>query len=178
MGKIMDNELLTLKTVATELGICVPTLNKIIGAGRIQTINLNGKPRIRRVALDGYLNSSDYQPVQPPVTKDINSKQLQLKLGIDLKNAGLDLVELNNLTWVERMREIAKQFSSRFGFVSADDLRKYADETDDQPKHPNAWGSIFRGSGWHVIGRTKSTTPSAHAREIMVWKWVTPSTTN
>jgi len=58
------------------------------------------------------------------------------------------------------------------GSVSADDLRRYADKHNDQPGHVNAWGSVFRGAGWRMVGRMKSTIPSNHAREIKVWRWV------
>ena len=93
------------------------------------------------------------------------------QLGLFMRDNGLDSVENNNLNWVERMREIAKNISAEIGEVCADDLRRIADKTNDQPGHPNAWGSVFRGREWHVVGRRKSITPTAHAREIKVWRY-------
>ena len=69
------------------------------------------------------------------------------------------------------MRKIAKRLSWEHGAVCADDLRRIANSTNDQPAHVNAWGAVFRGKDWRVIGRTKSITPTAHAREIKVWKY-------
>jgi len=89
-----------------------------------------------------------------------------------LRDYGLDSVEMNNLPWVHRIRAVAVVLSQRNGYVSADDLRLYAQKNDDEPDHPNAWGSIFRGKGWVPISRKKSSTPSAHARSITVWRWM------
>ena len=93
------------------------------------------------------------------------------QLGLFLRDNGLDSVENNNLTWVQRMRKIAQRICREQGEVCADDLRRIADSTADQPGHVNAWGAVFRGKDWRVIGRRKSITPSAHAREIKVWKY-------
>jgi len=97
--------------------------------------------------------------------------QLNLPLGIRLRDIGLDAVEDHNLTWVERMRIVAKNICDKQVTVSADDLRQYVVSHQDFPDHPNAWGSIFREKGWKMIGRKKSEAPSAHAREIKVWTW-------
>ena len=100
------------------------------------------------------------------------NQQQNLFSGIFLRDRGLDLTGLNNLPWLERIRDIATQISRRKGSVSADDLRAYAFENNDYPKHHNAWGAVFKGKGWLMVGRKKSTTISAHAREIKVWRWV------
>jgi len=102
----------------------------------------------------------------------INPAQHRLMLGESLREGGLDSVEANNQSWIERIRAVARQISMASGSVSADDLRKWADKHNDQPGHVNAWGSVFRGAGWVVVGRVKSTTPTCHAREIKVWRWV------
>ena len=102
--------------------------------------------------------------------------QIELQLGKNLRDYGLDLVEANNMSWVERIRKVAQHISNQHGSVSADDLRRYAKKNNDHPAHHNAWGSVFRGRGWLVIGRKKSTIASAHAREIMVWRWVAQKT--
>lgn len=88
-----------------------------------------------------------------------------------LKQAGLDLVEANNETFVETMRTIAKGLSLLHGEVTTDDLRRAAEKAHLKPKHPNSWGAIFRGAGWVVIGRRPSELDTNHAREIRVWKW-------
>lgn len=98
--------------------------------------------------------------------------QTELQLGMNLRDYGLDLVEANNLTWIERLRKVAQHISNVRGSVSADDLRRYAAKHNDYPAHQNAWGGVFRGNEWLAIGRKKSTTVTAHARWIMVWRWV------
>ena len=91
------------------------------------------------------------------------------QMGLRLKESGLDSVEQNNLTWVERMRLWAKIHADIHGSVSADDVRRLA--KDDEPDHPNAYGSIFRPKEWRCVGRKVSETASCHGREIKVWKW-------
>lgn len=73
--------------------------------------------------------------------------------------------------FVLRMREVAKAISLESGFVSADNLRVYADKLGWAPIHNASWGAIFRGPQWREIGRQKSAVPSNHNREIRVWRW-------
>ena len=80
-------------------------------------------------------------------------------------------VESVRETFVEAMRRVAIQMSDTEGQVSSDDLRRHAKERGISPKHPNAWGVIFRGKGWTCVGRMKSSLVSNHAREIRIWKW-------
>lgn len=93
--------------------------------------------------------------------------------GQQLKMQGLDLVEQNNTTWVERMRDVAKIqcATSLNGTVTTDNLRYWANATNDHPESPNAWGAVFRGKHWECVGRVKSGYRSNHAREIKVWRY-------
>ena len=93
------------------------------------------------------------------------------QLGLFMREQGLDSVEYHNMNWVERMRERARKLSIQHGSVCADDLRLIANKTHDNPEHVNAWGAVFRGKDWMVIGRKRSETPTAHAREIKVWQY-------
>jgi len=88
---------------------------------------------------------------------------------LTLKEAGLELVEKNNQTWVQYMRVYARLFSKRYGNVSSDDLRARANFLGWQPKSPNAWGAIFQGNEWRSLGRINSTYKSNHYRAINVW---------
>ncbi len=85
------------------------------------------------------------------------------------RDKGLDKVEGNNDSFVHRMRAHAKHIAQRTGHVTSDDLRRYASSHGLEPKHPNAWGAVFRGKQWICIGRRKSTLASNHAREIRIW---------
>ena len=89
-----------------------------------------------------------------------------------LRKYGLDLVEKHNHDFVHLVRGYAREHSQKFGYVTSDDCRLWANLHDVYPLHPNAWGAVFRGSSWECIGRTKSQVPSNHAREIKVWRYI------
>ena len=92
--------------------------------------------------------------------------------GARLRLVGLDVVEISNADFVRRMRDEAERQSKEYGSVCSDDLRTFAAARRIEPKSPNAWGAIFRGRSWRIVGRTKSTLASNHAREIKVWRWI------
>jgi len=102
----------------------------------------------------------------------MSEQQLNLSLGMRLRDRGLDAVEDHNMSWVDRMRWVARRICDEEFTVSADDLRDYVHRNNDHPDHPNAWGAIFRQKGWRMVGYKKSAAPSAHAREIKIWTWV------
>ena len=89
-----------------------------------------------------------------------------------LKDDGMDKVISHNETWVYRMRQWARIISDLHGEVSADDIRRIAHWEDDEPDHPNAWGSLFKPREWRCIGRKQSEWASCHGREIKVWRWM------
>ena len=84
---------------------------------------------------------------------------------------GLDRVEQNAEEWLAWIRAEAVRISQERGEVSADDLRVVTEQAHRHPHHPNAWGAVFRGNEWELIGRRTSSTPTAHAREIKVWRY-------
>lgn len=89
--------------------------------------------------------------------------------GAQLKQLGLDLVEINAQTFCETMRSVARGICREQGTVTSDDLRLYARENGIEPHHPNAWGAIFR-TGFERVGYENAKTPSAHSRMISRWK--------
>ena len=97
---------------------------------------------------------------------------MSAQLGLALKESGLDAIEVSNAAWLKKMREYAVTFSRFTGEVSADDVRRYAEQVHWKPHHSNAYGGIFRGTGWKAIGYTQSQHPSNHGRTIRVWRWV------
>jgi hypothetical protein len=98
--------------------------------------------------------------------------QLNLFRGQQEQSAGIERVAKHNASFIELMRSVAKRISLDRGSVSIDDLRQFASERGIVPIHPNAWGGIFRGPGWQMVGREPSSVVSNHARSIIVWKWV------
>lgn len=97
--------------------------------------------------------------------------KVKLSRGEKLKESAMVGVEKKNAAWLNTIRKQAIRIAKRKGSVTTDDLRKYAMKKELKPSHPNAWGAVFRGSDWRVIGRCKSRLPSNHAREIRVWAY-------
>jgi hypothetical protein len=87
--------------------------------------------------------------------------------GRQRRDMGLTRVEGRNAAWLARRRAEARQIVRQFGSVTADDLRVLC--TGDPPSHPNAWGAVFRQSGWVPVGDHQMRTPSAHARRVRRW---------
>ena len=103
--------------------------------------------------------------------------QLSLSRGIALKEDGLDNISSNNKSFLALMRAEAVRIASQRGWVTSDDLRVYASELNIEPTHCNAYGAIFKGVRWKVIGRRKSAVPSSHAREVKIWAYMEQSGT-
>jgi len=89
-----------------------------------------------------------------------------------LKSQGQESVARNAENFVAIMRTAARQISEESGFVTVENLRHLADSLGLQPHHCNAYGAIFMGKHWRIIGRKKSAVPSSHSREIKIWEWV------
>ena len=96
----------------------------------------------------------------------------QMRLGENLRNEGLRRIEANASDWLVWIRREAIKHSAKHGSVSSGDLRQIADEADNQPHHPNAWGAIFRQDCWDHVGYVKNRRPSAHYRDVKVWQYV------
>lgn len=98
--------------------------------------------------------------------------QLSLEEGRVLKEEGITSVSENNTEFLALMRAEAIRISQSRGWVSSDDLRVYASQHNIEPTHQNAWGAVFLGACWKVIGRRKSAVPESHNREIKIWQYV------
>lgn len=94
---------------------------------------------------------------------------VSLEAGRQAKEHGLDLIERHSDGFVQAARRYARTFASLNGTVTADDVRRWAEEHGMAPRHPNAWGAVFRGDFVHQ-GYTQSTITSNHARTIKVWR--------
>lgn len=98
--------------------------------------------------------------------------QLSLEQGRALKEDGLASVAENNTVFLAVMRAEARRISETRGWVTSDDLRVYASQQNIEPTHQNAWGAVFLGRCWKVVGRRKSAVPQGHSREIKIWAYV------
>ena len=112
-----------------------------------------------------------------PHEADTQMELFSTEQGDALRDVGIRTAAEHAATFVEQMRTEAKKISGRIGCVTSDDLRHYAHQLKIAPPHPNAWGAVFRASGWIAIGRIKSSFTSNHSREIKVWKWIPPTST-
>ena len=95
----------------------------------------------------------------------------ELQLGLELKEAGLDQVELHGERFVDWARRVAIAICRDKGVVNADEIRLVADNNGIAPHHPNAWGAIFRGKEWVPVGFMQSEHPSNHGRVIRTWRY-------
>ena len=89
--------------------------------------------------------------------------------GNEQKELGLDQVTEHNPDFVNTVRNYAMNYAAMHGSVSADEMRVWAAANDIVPKHPNAWGAVFR-TGFKKVGYRPSTHPSSHGRIIAIWK--------
>lgn len=97
--------------------------------------------------------------------------QLTLEDGLARKVVGLDRVEATHPDFVARLRAAAKAHALRHGTVHIDDIRRMAAALGLRPRHPNAWGAVFRGPGWGKVGERASAIPSNHGHVSPLWAW-------
>lgn len=88
--------------------------------------------------------------------------------GRQLKLAGMERVERNNLLWVRTMRGYLRAMALA-GPVTAEDAHELAQRLNWEPTHHNAYGALFRGREWRRIGYQQASRPSAHARVLSMW---------
>ena len=96
---------------------------------------------------------------------------LNLEAGQAQKELGLYATELNNHDFVDLAREIAKLLCAMHGSCTMDDVRAHPALKDRQPSSSHAFGAIFNGKGWRMIGYEKSAVRTNRARRIGRWRW-------
>lgn len=74
--------------------------------------------------------------------------------------------------WLRRIRKVAKGHAKKHGVVSIDVLRRWADNNNDHPESPSAWGSIFQTDDWRAVSTMRSTYSSNRSRMVKVWALV------
>lgn len=97
--------------------------------------------------------------------------QMSLDEALHAKDLGQRIVRATNAGFVELMREKARGIAQRRGEVTVDDLREYAAAQGIEPSSPNAWGCLFIGPEWVMVGRRRSRLVSNRGREVKVWVW-------
>lgn len=87
-----------------------------------------------------------------------------------LKEEGIEKVELSNQEFLDKARDVAKRFARTYKEVSSDDIRSWAQATGLKPAHQNAWGAVFKHPAFEPCGFTTSDWPSTHGRVIRTWR--------
>lgn len=99
-------------------------------------------------------------------------EQGELFEGQRRRDEGKAKVASHNGEWLVDARREAARICATRGKVSAADLRRWADRTGNHPDHPNAWGTVFRGSEWVATGDwVPCQHASGHARHVRVWTY-------
>ena len=89
--------------------------------------------------------------------------------GLERRELGLDQVTEHNPEFVDIVRREAIRHADMHGTVCADEMRSWALQQGIAPKHPNAWGAVFR-TGFVRVGYRPSTHPASHGRIISIWR--------
>lgn len=92
-----------------------------------------------------------------------------MKTGKQLKLEILDDIEIRRSQFISMARNLARSISRERGQVSINDIREKYPLPDDV--HPSAYGAVFRGPLWKVIGYTAAKHSDAHGRLIRIYKW-------
>jgi hypothetical protein len=96
--------------------------------------------------------------------------QLPLFDGERLKAEGIARVEEHNGSFVQVMRQVARNIATSKGWVTASDLREVASDYGLAPKHPNAWGAVFSSKEWEKVGEEPSRTATCHGHVNPRWR--------
>jgi hypothetical protein len=95
---------------------------------------------------------------------------LFLTSGRQLKEHGMSRVESHNSHFMAEARKVARSFALSGGEVTIEEVRRYLEERGIAPRHPNAWGTVFKGAEWICTGFKPSGISSARGRMIRYWK--------
>lgn len=93
-----------------------------------------------------------------------------LQLALSIRDRGIEQVSLNNASFLETMRGVARMICREKGEVTADDLREWADANHVEPSHPNCWGAVFHKSQFEFVRFTRSRLPQGHGNRQIVWR--------
>ena len=86
------------------------------------------------------------------------------------RDRGIALATLNNQDFLATARSYARQHCRRYGTVTADDVRKAMMKKGYEPASSAAWGGLFRGREWLMVGWTQSDYVTNHGRMNRVWR--------
>jgi hypothetical protein len=97
--------------------------------------------------------------------------QLNLKLGRELRDQGMNLAAMNRQQALQFARRAAAQLARVNGTVTSDDVRRAIQLGKGRSNGQNWIGSIFKTPEFVWTGQVvQSALPGNHARLIRVWR--------
>ena len=108
---------------------------------------------------DRFTNAKDWNAFVPPAIQVARQK----------RDKGLKQVAGNNETFLKTMRGVARDICRTQGWVSADQLRAWADMNGVTPNHHNAWGVVLTTKEFVPGEYITSSQPQGHANRIRRW---------
>lgn len=93
----------------------------------------------------------------------------QLALALKARDEGIARVTGNNQTFIESARSIARMLCRQKGETNADEVRAECEKRGILPRHPNAFGAVFRSKEFVAVGDYISRQKQGHANRIFLW---------
>jgi hypothetical protein len=110
---------------------------------------------------------------KPPVKTEAPKPVVVTKVAkAPVKATPTNVSKVAKKAWLRRIRKVAKGHAKTHGVVSIDVLRRWADNNNDHPESPSAWGSIFQTGDWKAVSTMRSTYSSNRSRTVKVWALV------
>ena len=97
------------------------------------------------------------------------SAQFNLPLALAERDFGINAVAERNQTFLETVRGAARMICRNQGSVTADDVRKWADENGYAPSNKNCWGAVFKSPDFVAVGFTTSRQVQGHGNRLVRW---------
>ena len=89
-------------------------------------------------------------------------RSMAIKRSSGKKNA----LQLSNMLWLEKARDIAVKYAERHGFVTSDNVL----EVVGSCQSPSVAGAIFKDNRFVKTGYTPSRRITTQGRDIAVWR--------
>jgi hypothetical protein len=93
----------------------------------------------------------------------------QLALALAERDRGIAAVAGNNQTFIESARSIARMLCRQHGETNADEVRAECEKRGILPRHPNAFGAVFRSKEFIAVGDYISRQKQGHGNKCYRW---------
>jgi len=93
----------------------------------------------------------------------------QLMLALKARDEGIARVAGNNQTFIESARSIARMLCRQHGETNADEVRAECEKRGILPRHPNAFGAVFKTKEFCAVGEYVSRKVNSHGNKLYRW---------